>query len=158
MGEHPLVFQPLQIAGLVLRNRMVGLPIGLSGFIDGHGAPTERMIALYRRRAAGGAGLITVEIATVEPHTCPQVGLLRFDSDQHIPAFSLLVDAIHEAGAAAALQIGSALHVMLFLENLIRALLIFNRLQSRCCQRALLGYHYRSGGCSTPLIITRDRS
>jgi 2,4-dienoyl-CoA reductase (NADPH2) len=110
MGEHPLVFQPLQIAGLVLRNRMVGLPIGLSGFIDGHGAPTERMIALYRRRAAGGAGLITVEIATVEPHTCPQVGLLRFDSDQRIPAFSLLVDAIHEAGAAAALQITDRWH------------------------------------------------
>ena len=34
---------------------------------------------------------------------------------------------------------------MLFLENLIRALLIFNRLQSRYCQRALLGYHYLQG-------------
>ena len=102
MDERPRVFQPLRIAGLLLRNRMVGLPIGLSGVIDGYGAPTERMIALYRQRAAGGAGLITVEIATVEPHACPQAGLLRFDSDRHIPAFSLLVDAIHEAGAAAA--------------------------------------------------------
>ena len=68
MDERPLVFQPLRIAGLLLRNRMVGLPIGLSGFIDGHGAPTERMLALYRRRAEGGAGLITVEVAAVEPH------------------------------------------------------------------------------------------
>jgi hypothetical protein len=33
---------------------------------------------------------------------------------------------------------------MLFLENLIRALLIFNELRSRHCQRALLGYHYRA--------------
>ena len=33
---------------------------------------------------------------------------------------------------------GSALHVMLFFENLIRALLIFNGLRSRYCQRALL--------------------
>jgi len=110
MGERPLLFQPLRIAGLRLRNRLVGLPIGLSGFIDGHGAPTERMIALYRRRAAGGAGLITVEIATVEPHPCPQAGLLRFDNDQRIPAFSVLVDAIHEAGAAAALQITDRWH------------------------------------------------
>jgi hypothetical protein len=31
---------------------------------------------------------------------------------------------------------------MLFLENLIRALLIFNELRNRHCQRALLGYHY----------------
>jgi hypothetical protein len=37
---------------------------------------------------------------------------------------------------------GRALHVMLFLENLMRALLIFNGLRSHHCQRALLGYHY----------------
>ena len=110
MDERPLVFQPLRIAGLLVRNRMVGLPIGLSGFIDGHGAPTERMLALYRRRAEGGAGLITVEVAAVEPHASPQAGLLRFDCDQRIPAFSLLVDAIHEAGAAAALQITDRWH------------------------------------------------
>src|SRR5262245_4315786 len=38
---------------------------------------------------------------------------------------------------------GSALHVMLCLENFIRALLIFNGLRSRYYQRALLGYHYQ---------------
>ena len=32
---------------------------------------------------------------------------------------------------------------MLFFENLIRALSIFNGLRSRYCQRALLVYHYR---------------
>src|SRR5215471_2017259 len=37
---------------------------------------------------------------------------------------------------------GSARHVMLFPENLIRALLIFSELRSRHCQRALLEYHY----------------
>src|SRR4029453_14878112 len=37
---------------------------------------------------------------------------------------------------------GSALHVMLFLKNLIRASWIFNGLGSRHCQRALLVYHY----------------
>src|SRR5262245_30363261 len=37
---------------------------------------------------------------------------------------------------------GSALHVMLFLKNLLRALWIFNGLRSRHCQRALLVYHY----------------
>ena len=38
--------------------------------------------------------------------------------------------------------VGSALHVMLFLENLIRALLIFNGLRGQDYQRALLVYHY----------------
>jgi hypothetical protein len=37
---------------------------------------------------------------------------------------------------------GSALHVMLFLENTLQALFIFNGLRSHHCQRALLGYHY----------------
>jgi hypothetical protein len=41
------------------------------------------------------------------------------------------------------LPTGSALHVMLFLENTLQALFIFNGLRSRHCQRALLGYHYR---------------
>jgi hypothetical protein len=45
--------------------------------------------------------------------------------------------------------VGSALHVILFLENLIRALLIFNGLRSCYCQRALLGYHYRIGEVDT---------
>ena len=44
-----------------------------------------------------------------------------------------------------ACSVGSALHVMLFLENLIRALLIFNGLLSCHCQRALLVYHYPKG-------------
>jgi transposase InsO family protein len=46
---------------------------------------------------------------------------------------------------------GSALHVMLFLENILQVLFIFNGLRRRHCQRALLGYHYRptSGGPTT---------
>src|SRR6516165_9365046 len=43
-------------------------------------------------------------------------------------------------------HLGSALHVMLFLKNLIRALRIFNGLRSCHGQRALLVYHYRHLG------------
>ena len=53
--------------------------------------------------------------------------------------------------AQQAAEKGSALNVMLFLENLMRALLIFNRLRSRHCQRALLGYHY-------PIVDVRPES
>jgi hypothetical protein len=42
-------------------------------------------------------------------------------------------------------RLGSALHVMLFLENTLQTLFIFNGLRSRHCQRALLGYHYPRG-------------
>jgi hypothetical protein len=40
-------------------------------------------------------------------------------------------------------EFGSALHVMLFLENPIWTSCIFNRLRSRRCQRALHGVHYQ---------------
>ena len=45
-------------------------------------------------------------------------------------------------GSVTVAATGSALHVRLFFANLIRALLIFNGLRSRYCQRALLVYHY----------------
>jgi class 3 adenylate cyclase len=54
----------------------------------------------------------------------------------------------HSWGSQTAYTQGSALHVMLFLENLIRALLICNGLLSRHCQRALLVYHYPHGRCT----------
>jgi len=44
---------------------------------------------------------------------------------------------------------GSALHGMLFLENLGRVLLMFHGLRSRHCQRTLLVYHYRREGLPT---------
>jgi hypothetical protein len=52
---------------------------------------------------------------------------------------------------------GSALHVMLFLENISQALFIFNGLRSHHCQRALLGYHYhrvRSDAYSRALTVS----
>ena len=68
--------------------------------------------------------------------------------------------------------VGSALHVMLFLNNRLRPLFIFNRLRNCHCQPALLGYHYHRDGlmvgksfeqgkalsypCSLRLIRTSD--
>src|SRR5215467_2839403 len=45
---------------------------------------------------------------------------------------------------------GSALHVILFFENLRRALFIFHGLRSRYCQRAFLVYHYPTKSSSMP--------
>ena len=109
MGERPLVFQPLRIAGLQLRNRMVGLPIGLSALSTARGADGahDRPLSTARRgwrrpdhRRDRRRGAASVSAG----------GLLRLDGDQSIPAFSLLVDAIHDAGAAAALQITDRWH------------------------------------------------
>jgi putative transposase len=43
---------------------------------------------------------------------------------------------------------------MLFLENTLQALFIFNGLRSRHCQRALLGYHYLT---YVPRVLITDK-
>jgi len=55
---------------------------------------------------------------------------------------------------------GSALHVMLFLANLVQVLLILNELRSCYSPRALLGYHYRmrlSGGTRTNSVHVQNK-
>jgi 2,4-dienoyl-CoA reductase-like NADH-dependent reductase (Old Yellow Enzyme family)/thioredoxin reductase len=94
----------------VLKNRFVGLPLGLSGYVDITDSPTERMVAMYGRRAAGGAAMITVEATYVEECEVSRRGLLGFYSDKQIPVFSVLTDAIHRGGALAGLQITNRWH------------------------------------------------
>lgn len=59
-GEYPLLFGPVEIAGLKLRNRLVMAPtvVNLGNF---DGTPSDRQIEYYRMRAEGGVGLIIVE-------------------------------------------------------------------------------------------------
>jgi len=47
--------QPLHVKGLELANRFVGLPIGLSGYVDQHGSPMERLFALFRTPDLAGS-------------------------------------------------------------------------------------------------------
>ena len=58
-AELDILFTPLQIRRLILRNRFV-MPGMQRGFMD-DGAPTSRMVENMRRCAAGGVGLIISE-------------------------------------------------------------------------------------------------
>lgn len=56
---------PGKIANLELKNRFVVLPIGTNlGSSDGY--VTDDMIEYYRRRAAGGFGLVIIEVVAVD--------------------------------------------------------------------------------------------
>jgi 2,4-dienoyl-CoA reductase-like NADH-dependent reductase (Old Yellow Enzyme family)/thioredoxin reductase len=104
------LFQPLPVRGMVLKNRLVALPTGLSGYTDSTHTPTERYVALYGRKALGGAALITVGIVYVEPYPITQNRMMGFYSDDQIPAYSVLTNAIHRGGAHASLQITDRWH------------------------------------------------
>ncbi|MDP6347178.1 MAG: hypothetical protein QGF81_02270, partial [Dehalococcoidia bacterium] len=55
-----VLFSPMRIGGLELKNRVVMPPMG-TNLGDKEGLATQRTIDYYRARAEGGAGLIVVE-------------------------------------------------------------------------------------------------
>jgi 2,4-dienoyl-CoA reductase-like NADH-dependent reductase (Old Yellow Enzyme family) len=90
MSDVDLLFQPLQVRGRRLPNRIVMPPMVVNRGID-----THEGIAWYGSRARGGAGLVIVEATNVTGFAS------QFSSDRLRP----LVDAIHAGGALAAIQL-----------------------------------------------------
>ena len=65
MGR-PQLFEPCEVAGLRLRNRVVMPPMG-TGLPDHEGFVNDATIAYYERRARGGVGLMILEASLVSP-------------------------------------------------------------------------------------------
>jgi 2,4-dienoyl-CoA reductase-like NADH-dependent reductase (Old Yellow Enzyme family) len=74
------------------------------------GYVTDQLIEHYKKRAAGGVGLVTVEITSVNPkrEMKPKNSLSAF-KDEYIKGLSKLARAIQEEGAVASLQLGDFL-------------------------------------------------
>ncbi len=99
-GTDPL-FQPLTIAGLPLKNRIVMPPMGTG--LDDAGRMTDAAIAYYRRRAEGGTGMIAVEALLVDPETRgPEP---KIHGPEFVPGLRQLVDEVHAAGAVVGAQL-----------------------------------------------------
>lgn len=84
------LFRPLVVRNKTFRNRIVMPPMVVK-----RGTVTPGAIQWYGRRARGGAGLVIVEATAVN----------RFGSDLTPQNLVPLVDAIHEGGALAAIQL-----------------------------------------------------
>ena len=98
MKELKMLFSPIQMGTMELKNRIVMAPMGVN-YAEPDGTVSEREIAYYAARAKGGVGLIIVEC------TCPhplgkgiplESGLW---DDKHIPSWEKLAKAVHAYGA-----------------------------------------------------------
>jgi 2,4-dienoyl-CoA reductase-like NADH-dependent reductase (Old Yellow Enzyme family) len=101
----PDLFDPISIGGVRLRNRTV-LPSMTTRLADDEGFVTDATVAYYRARAEGGVGLVTVEMASPEiagKHRFRELGVY---DDKFLPGLRRLVEVLHEAGAAASIQLG----------------------------------------------------
>lgn len=83
---------------MALRNRVVMSPMEtLYGTPEG--LPSERTLAYFAARAAGGAGLLTVGATGID-HRHPETpGGLQIATDDGVAAHRALVEAVHEHGA-----------------------------------------------------------
>ena len=94
------LFEPGRIGTLEIKNRVV-LPPMVRRLADG--PPTQELIDHYEEIARGGTGLVTVESTYIDPVKMK----MSFGDDSFIPRFKVLSDAIHKAGAKAAIQLTS---------------------------------------------------
>ena len=97
------LFTPIRIGKLEVKNRII-LPAMGTGFAE-DGEVTERMIRYYEEQARGGAGLIIVEVITVDRGGWAGSTRLRIDSDRFIPGLRKLATSIKKLGAKAAIQL-----------------------------------------------------
>ena len=102
---YPNLFSPFKLGSLELKNRVVMAPMSSSlGGTDGR--VTADQIAFYQERARGGFGLIVVEFTSVDPDTGrTEVHQLSLESDRNLDGHYRLVDALHESGTKAFIQL-----------------------------------------------------
>lgn len=93
----PALFQPLQLRHKALRNRIV---FGShTANMSDMGLPGERHRGYYEERARGGVGMIVVEPTPVHRTAVLTRGNFRHSTDEVIPHFRKITDAVHSHGA-----------------------------------------------------------
>ncbi|ORA60231.1 NADH:flavin oxidoreductase [Mycobacteroides franklinii] len=98
------LFEPFTVKSLTAPNRFAMAPMTRSA--SPGGVPGENVAAYYRRRAAGGVGLIITEGIFI-PHDAAggQSSVPRLTGDDSLAGWSSVTDAVHQEGSAIAAQL-----------------------------------------------------
>jgi 2,4-dienoyl-CoA reductase-like NADH-dependent reductase (Old Yellow Enzyme family) len=116
--DHDVLFDPLQIGPMHLRNRIVMSPM-TRAFSPG-GIPGEDVANYYRRRAEAGVGLIVTE-GTWVPHSgaANEQNVPNFYGEEALAGWRRVVDEVHNAGGCIVPQLW---HVGLSLKRKIEGI------------------------------------
>ena len=99
-----LLFSPLTIRGVELRNRIVVPPMHQYSAVKGF--PTDWHLMNAGKFAAGGAGLVVVESTKVERRGCGTLGDLGIWDDAFVEPLARLVKFIKQQNSVAGIQLG----------------------------------------------------
>ncbi len=101
--KHKILFEPIKIGKLEIKNRYVMAPMGPGGMCDEQGCYNEKGVEYYVERAKGGTGLIITGVTYVENDIekcvmpsmpCPTLNPLNF-----IKTAKPMTERIHAYGA-----------------------------------------------------------
>ena len=98
------LFQPFNLGGVELKNRIVMLSMDTGYGNNWYASKRDR--AYMVARAKGGAGLIITGMLMPGSTGVPLPGRISIHADRFIPGLKEDVDAVHDAGAKIAPQIG----------------------------------------------------
>ena len=101
-----LLFSPLKIKSLTLKNRIVVSP--MCQYSASEGFANNWHLVHLGSRAVGGAGLIIMEATAVSPEGRISVGDLGIWDEAHIPKLTEITDFITQNGALAGIQLAHA--------------------------------------------------
>lgn len=101
-----MLFQPLTLRGLTLRNRIGVSPMCQYSSTDGF-ADDWHLVHLGSR-AVGGAALVNTEATAVEASGRISPSDLGIYRDEHVPPLARIVRFLHAQGAAAGMQLAHA--------------------------------------------------
>lgn len=106
MSKYDVLFQPLKIGNLTLKNRIISAPTSLAEMGPG-GVYSPENMAYYELRAKGGAALVNVGEAVAHGATGPDhPSMVTLDNPSAVPSMYELVSTIHKYGAYASIEFG----------------------------------------------------
>ncbi len=97
-----LIFEPIRIKNLKLRNRILMPALHMNHTSDG--TIGEKIIRFYEERAKGGCGLIMIGGCIVNEDAGGQFMIGAYD-DKFLPGMTKLADTLRKHGAASCLQL-----------------------------------------------------
>ena len=98
------LFEPIRLGTMTLKNRIVFPPV-LTKYATEDGLVTDSLVEFYRERARGGAGLLIVESAYIDPLGKFARKMLGIGEARFLPGLERLRKAIQADGARAAIEL-----------------------------------------------------
>jgi 2,4-dienoyl-CoA reductase-like NADH-dependent reductase (Old Yellow Enzyme family) len=100
----PLLFTPIQLRGVLARNRIVCSP--MCQYVSVDGGPTEWQLVNFGRFAMSGTGIVFGEETAVEARGRKTHHCAGIYNDDHVTAYRRITDFIKSVGSVPAIQLG----------------------------------------------------